>query len=442
MDGTLCNVGSLLDPTTGFLTRSDFVACLQRRVARRGAVGFGLILLNLARFDEVNDSFGPLKADELLTKAARRIEGAARDAHAIGRISGNEFAILVDRDDGFTGTIKRLQDLFSSPFMLCGRELRLGIHVGSVQGTSDLATGLDMLHLAGIALSAAKRTGPGHLCYAPEMKTAAASVFTIENDLRDALLEQGNIVPDPLRAARLFPVFQPKVDLATGRIKGVEVLCRMLADSGGVISPTLFLPIAERAGLMDALTLWLLRVTIRTLAELPKDVSAAINIPPCQLSRHEWLSLQIRDLLGDGNIAPERLELEITEHVLGSPIDDGVKALSKLGLKIWVDDFGTGEASLSRLVTLPFTGVKLDKSIVDTMQPDRPGDAERLIGAIEAIAFALSLETVAEGIEAAWQAERIESMGVDFGQGYHFAAPMELGPLQDVLETQQRSVGA
>lgn len=446
MHGTLDCSCQANDPVTGFLPRATFLSVLDARIGAEGRPLPGLVMLDIDRFNEVNDGFGPQRADELLQKAAQRIARAACVSCAVGRMSGNEFAILVDDGELVESVVGRLKDLFSRPFILSGQALHLRLHLGSVAALDDLSSGMDLLHVAGIALNACRRKGPGHVRFTPEMGREVADAFRIEADLRrtileHTILEQEHTLPDPMSALRLFPVFQPKIGLKTGALASVEVLCRWRDDTGRIVGPACFMPIADRAGLMDALTVWMLRATISALRELPESLTAAVNVAPSQLQRHEWLRLEIVQMLEESGVHPARLEVEVTENVVGLPIEAGVRAMADMGLKLWVDDFGTGEASLARLVTLPFSGVKLDKSIVDTMMVEAPGRAEDLIGAIQAIAFSLSMESVAEGIEHGWQAERIAALGVDYGQGYHFAAPLDLQALHDFIETQERKGG-
>jgi len=422
-----------VDQVTGFLDRSEFRMRLCDMLSDTGPGTVALILLDIARFNEINTAFGLSKGDELLGKVARRIRKAVPKANAFGRLSSNEFAVLIETPAETEITVAALLEIFARPIMVSGQDLRIRVHIGSAETAVPAPCDERLLTSATIALNRAKKSAQAHIRFVETPGDLATDMFRIESDLRATLIGDDPDLSDLFRGTRLFPVFQPKVDLLTGHVASVEALARWRDETGRIVGPAVFVPVAERAGLMDALGLWVMKATVSALRHLPGNMGAAVNVSPCQMKNHESFSRQLQRSLETAGVAPGRLELEITENVLGQDIEAGVNALSSLGLKLWVDDFGTGEASLARLVTLPFSGVKLDKSIVDTMAQGKPGRAERLIGAIAAIAFSQSMETVAEGVEHAWQVERLSGMSIDYGQGFFFAPPMELDELRDFL---------
>ena len=448
-------VGSLTDITaskafdtlTGLPNRLLFVENLSaaiRERSRNPEARFALLFLDLDRFKVVNDSLGHVIGDRLLEQVARRIEGSVRLSkdHVIpdkvarfglARFGGDEFGILLseikDPNDPML-VANRLLDRIRAPFKLDNREIFINVSIGIAIGDSSYCSPSDILRDADTAMYRAKSSGGGrYQVFDEAMRINAQERLELESDLSRAIQNR-----------QFVPVFQPKVELKTGKVCGFEVLLRWNHPTHGLISPSKFIPIAEETGLIVPIGTWILEEAARKLQQwqlrFPSNppLTMAVNVSVKQLLQPDFIDT-VRLVLEKTGIPPSSLSLEITESVIFIQEDRtlGVlSALKTLGVQLDVDDFGTGYSSLNRLGHYPFDGIKIDQSFVFRMGTDKR--SADVINGIVSLAKMLRLGMIAEGIENGKNAEVLESMGCTQGQGFFFSKPVGAEEMERVLE--------
>jgi diguanylate cyclase (GGDEF)-like protein/PAS domain S-box-containing protein len=387
-----------------------------------------LMMLDLDRFKQVNDTMGHPAGDELLKQVAERLCALIKDSGEVGRLGGDEFQILLpDMDDrGDLGELaKRIIQMLSQPYSLSGRRAIIGASVGIAIAPYD---GVDTDELVGavdLALYAAKAGGRGTYCfYRSELRDNAAHAATIEEDLRDAV-EKGQLLIN----------YQPLVDPADNRVKSFEALMRWEHPEKGRISPEAFIPVAEQTDLIIKLGNWALRQACTDAVNWPGDICVAVNVSAKQFMNADF-TRQVATSLKASGLAPSRLELEITESVfVGNveAVDRTFAALKKMGVRLAMDDFGTGYSSLGYLKRAPFNKIKIDQSFVRGCTES--GDTNpAIISAIVALAKALDMETVAEGVEAMDELKLVKERGADLIQGYIYSKPLTQADLLQRFE--------
>jgi diguanylate cyclase (GGDEF)-like protein len=385
------------------------------------------MLIDLDHFKEINDTLGHHAGDVLLQEVASRLSRELDGAGTVARLGGDEFGVLVaslGRPGDATVIAQRLLGHLRQPFTIEGLTLEVDASIGIA---CYPAHGEDVEQLnqrADIAMYAAKEGGRGYVMFEPQLDRYSPRRLALAGALRQAIVD-GQIV--------LY--FQPKADLETGRIIGVEALARWQHPELGLIGPTEFVPIAEQTGLIGPLTSHVLDEALRQVSEWRDEgleLSVAVN-----LSARSFLDAQLAAeiplLLERRGVEARLLELEITESML--MIDPGrakatLDRLSAIGLSLSVDDFGTGYSSLANLKRLPVHGIKIDKSFVMDMAHD-PSDAAIVRSTID-LAHNLGLRVVAEGVENRESWRRLREQGCDLAQGYHVSRPLpgeELGRL-------------
>jgi len=416
------------DPLTGLGNRTLFgqrLSELAQTAAPDAGGRFALVVLDLDDFKVVNDSLGHATGDALLVAAAERLRAVVGDGGTVARLGGDEFAVLLDSADE-TGAV-RVAELvlaqFYRDFHVLGHALRTTASVGIAAGSPD-ADATDLLRNADLAMYAAKAAGKGKLAvYRSEMFVEAQQRLDLENHLRHAVEHE-----------EMHLAYQPIVDAATGGLCTVEALLRWQHPTWGMVSPATFIPVAERSGTIVPLGAWVLRTACRDARELADQrggpVRVAVNVSARQLHAADFASV-VRSALDDSGIDPALLTLELTESLLMD--EDGystavLRELSALGVRLSIDDFGTGHSSLARLRTLPVTELKIDRAFVHEMGPD--GDCGPIITAIVAMARALGLSVVAEGVETHVQLEALQRLGCDAVQGFLVARPTPLADLR------------
>lgn len=424
---------------------------------RRDNSLLAVLSLDLSRFKLINDSLGHRIGDEVLRHIARRLGQVARGHDTVARYGGAEFVVLlseVQHPDDVSAVAQRMIDAVAQPIELEGHELRLALHVGislMPQDGDDLDT---LLRNAATALHQVAREGRNHYrFYTNELNAEAAARLSLEYALRRALGQVvGNDLSRQLRGGEaqgsaeqqkeLELHYQPKVDMVSGRITGIEALARWCHPTEGWISPQRFIPVAEETGLIQALGDWALREACTQNkrwqdAGLP-PLSVAVNLSAQQL-RQPSLESTVARILEETGLDPRYLELELTESaVMDSPdaTAETLHRLKALGLSIAVDDFGTGYSSLSHLGRFPFDTLKIDRSFVSdiTTAPDHATIAMTII----AMAASLRLTVVAEGVETETQAAYLRARGCDQLQGYLFSRPLPAAELERLLREGRR----
>lgn len=388
-----------------------------------------LLLCDLDRFKAVNDTFGHPVGDELLRQVTQRMQAAIRADDVFARLGGDEFAIILvnaESRDLADDLAPRLVGRLGDPFDIGGRSVSVGLSVGIACVPQDALTVDELMQRADLALYAAKRGGRSmHKFYEPAMSMLVDETVGLEAALRKAIDQN-----------ELHMAYQPQVDLRTRRVVGFEALARWSHPERGVISPGVFIPVAERTGLIIPLGAWALRQACQDAANWP-DVTIAVNVAPQQILVGDFVGM-VRTVLRDTGLPAERLELEITES---APLqsDDALlgifSELQAMGVRFSMDDFGTGNSALNYLQKFSFNQLKIDQSFIRRLAEWK--EAEVIVSAIVGMSSALGVETVAEGIETERQAEILQSMGCAKGQGWVFGRPAPASAAVDLLMAQQ-----
>ncbi|WP_305782714.1 putative bifunctional diguanylate cyclase/phosphodiesterase [Symbioplanes lichenis] len=403
---------ALRDPLTGLANRAGVDARLAEVVGTRSDIA--LLLLDLDDFKLVNDAYGHAAGDVVLTEFAAVLQAAVRAEDVAARIGGDEFVVLLTgiADDGEAVAAAERIAAAAAPVALGEDLIPVRVSIG-VATPSSGESPKELLRRADMAMYEAKQEGThGVRLHDPAM-----------TDQRAADAQLGEELAGAVERDELTVLYQPLVDLADGRPVGVEALVRWEHPVLGLVSPTRFIPIAERTGMIDAIGLHVLREACRQIAAWGDGLYVSVNVSPRQL--HEpGLVDHVLAALSRAGLEPSRLVLEITESAL---VDDaaGIEMLAELrrhGIRIAVDDFGTGYSSLHYLTRLPIDILKIDRSFV--AQLDGTGEGAGIAEAIVRLSRALHLTTVAEGIETTDQATELQLLGCGIGQGYLFAKPM------------------
>ncbi|HEY4559904.1 MAG TPA: GGDEF domain-containing protein, partial [Lysobacter sp.] len=425
------------DALTGLANRLAFREVLDQRLIEAGAAARGLALLfaDIDDFKRVNDTLGHEAGDEVLVQFSERIRNAVErfgGGATLSRFGGDEFVILVEGDEGgqdLRGTAALLAgvlvDELSRPLVVRERQVHLGISVGITLFPDD-ADGVTALMKNGdIAMYQAKVAGKNcYRFYSRAMDQAVERRVRLEQDLRGAW-ERGE----------LSLAYQPVFDLRANRLVGAEALLRWQHPRQGMIAPSVFIDVAEQSGLIETLGPQVLRAACRDAMRWRGDAGAdagpflSVNVSPRQLRGND-LALQVEEILADTGLAPSLLHLELTETaVIGDElrVSGLLGRLRARGVKVWLDDFGTGFSGLSHLRRVPIDGVKIDRSFIAEALRN-PGDLA-LTSAIIAMAHSLGMTVVAEGIETQGQADLLRERGCDYAQGYWLGHPMSLDDL-------------
>lgn len=411
------------DGLTGLLNRVGFLHAQDEQAAAAGACWIGLI--DLCQFADLNDGLGQDVGDQLLQAVAERLRQQLGEHCSLARIDGDVFAVAGPRR---WVNVDSLQALFAEPMPCGGHRLPTQAAIGLAEAVPGQDGGLSSLRRASIALKRAKAGGhAGHAFYQPEIEERMRERLALAHRLREAL-----------DAGVLDVWFQPKVELATGRLAGLEALARWPDPDaeGGMRSPAQFVPIAEYTGLIGRLGEFVLERACLALRTLDSDgrppLRLAVNVAMPQLRQARFVG-RVRSLLQRHGLDASRLEIEITESVaLEDPrtVRASLEALRALGATIAIDDFGTGYSSLAQLRDMPIDVLKLDRSFVHALDMhEGVAFAETILD----LAGRLGLATVAEGVETPEQAAILQRLGCVVAQGFLFARPMPLAALRDWL---------
>ena len=412
------------DLLTGLPNRSSLMLRLEEMLARTSANPFALLLLDLDRFKEVNDTFGHQAGDVLLREIGPRLRGVLRASDVLARLGGDEFALLLPETGAAAavGVAEKLLRALDEPFGVDGYEFQIGGSIGIASFPVDGLSPTDLMRRADVAMYAAKRANLGTAVYATELDVNTPAQITLYGELRRAI-EQ-----DELRLH-----FQPKVDVCTGALSGVEALVRWQHPDRGLILPDQFIPMAERTGLIRPLGNWVLEAALRQSRAWERDglaIQIAVNLGAYNLDDSN-LAQAISGLLERYTVTADRLRVEITETMLMRDPDNARRVLDELraaGVRVSIDDFGTGYSSLAYLKRLPADELKIDRSFVQHMAEDA-GDTA-IVRSVIALGHELGLVVTAEGVEDAVSLERLRAFGCDRAQGYYFARPMDADSLR------------
>jgi diguanylate cyclase (GGDEF)-like protein/PAS domain S-box-containing protein len=424
------------DRLTGINNRAFFTHLIDTRNSAPAIDGTAVLMFNIDQFRRINDSLGSGAGDALLIAVARRLAARVKPQDALSRLGGDEFAIwlqdMPDHAQALDMAEVMLGDL-SQPYSLGDVEMPVGVSVGIAAPTlGDASTGADLLRNARLALDRAKMRGGSR-----------AELFD------DALLRETNLrrqlgkdLTNAERLGQIFFEYQPVVALdqdGTSRVAGFEALMRWRHPELGLIPPMRFIPLAEEAGLIGPLGLFAIECAAKEserwaqLGLVDESFSMAVNLSTRQISDRAGI-MRLHKLLDRLILPPGRLKLEITESVLMSDPESMVVTLDELrrrGVELSLDDFGTGYSSLSYLHRFPLDTLKIDRSFVTRMC--RAPEAFRLVRSIIELGHDLGLDVVAEGVEAADEAERLRELGCDFAQGYFYSRPVSADAAEALL---------
>jgi diguanylate cyclase (GGDEF)-like protein len=437
MDEELASRGEQLafmathDQLTGLPNRTLLLDRIEQMLgrSRRNQIPVAVLHVNLDNFTAVNDSLGHSAGDELLRAIAARLDGLVRDTDALGRLGGDEFVVIAEEasaDGGAELIAERLQEALKTPFVVAGSELTITASIGVATGLRPHAE--DLLGDAEIAAHRAKLEGKDScVVFQSGMQDVVQRQVALEKDLRFAI-----------DAEEFFLVYQPTLDLRWMVPTGVEALIRWRSPSRGLVQPNDFIPVLEETGMIVTVGKWVLEQACRQGAawrEAGHPISVAVNVSARQLDSDEFIGV-VESTLAATALDPRALTLEITETALMRNADETarrLRAIKQLGVRIAIDDFGTGYSSLSHLQRFPVDALKIDRSFLSQLTENPEG--ETLIRTLVQLGKALSIETLAEGIERRGELALLQEENCDSGQGYLFARPLDVEDAAEFLRS-------
>jgi len=434
LDGNLKRIHRLayVDLVTELPNRERFRKETERvsRKAMEENTSGAVLFLDLDRFKRVNDSLGIGEGDRMLEMVARRLSEVTRgcdiayntleEPSLVARLGGDEFTVLLPKVEGQEDAARvanKLVDAIRLPFEISGHQVHLGVSVGVAVFPQDGSDPETLMRHADLAMAHAKRAGgsAAHF-FEPTMNQSAFERLVLENELRDAVVKNQLIVH-----------YQPKVLMSNSAVAGAEALVRWQHPTAGLLAPGAFIEAAEECGLIGEIGDWVLRAACKEAArwrERGYEIPVAVNVSAMQFER-EGFSDSVIEALEDADLPPNLLELELTESIAMENPERVIKQVQPLrdrGVSFAIDDFGTGHSSLAYLTRMPFDVFKIDQSFVRDMTTDH--HSRIVIETILAMAKALKLKTVAEGVETVEQLNMLRAQGATIAQGFYFGRPM------------------
>ncbi|WP_156840514.1 putative bifunctional diguanylate cyclase/phosphodiesterase [Novosphingobium aquimarinum] len=431
------------DPMTGFLNRRSLDGSVERAIerAREDNQCVAMLMLDLDNFKQVNDTNGHQTGDELLRESARRIAEVAPPGAILARIGGDEFALAFpfssDRLDLVERIASRLVDRIAQTTQ-CGPTL-IDVTASVGIARSDLAKmggklkndTQGLLEMADIAMYHAKRAGRNRYCwFEGSMADEIRFRFAMESGIR-AGVPRGEFVP----------YYEQQIDLQTGELTGFEMLARWNSPEFGIVSPEIFIPIAEEIGTIADLSESVIAQALDDAREWDPSLTLAVNVSPVQL-RDPWFAQKLLRLMTAKNFPPDRLEIEITESCLLENVAQVralISSLKNQGITVSLDDFGTGYSSLAQLRSLPFDRIKIDRSFVSNVTESE--DSAAIVHAIAMLGQGLRLPITAEGIENSEVLEHLRAYGPLKGQGFFYGRPCPAADISEMLRARGRVTG-
>jgi diguanylate cyclase (GGDEF)-like protein/PAS domain S-box-containing protein len=409
---------ALHDALTGLPNRSLFGDRLRQALlaARRNQKMFGVLLLDLDRFKDINDALGHDRGDSLLQEVTARLRGVLRATDTIARLGGDEFAVLTTdakHPDDVVATARKILAALEGPFAIADQMVETSASIGTAMYPLHGDDPSTLLRRADVAMYVAKRSGGGYAVYAPEQEAQTLRRSGLAGELRRSI-PQGELVLH----------YQPQVTLATGAIHSVEALVRWNHPREGLMPPDRFIPMAEETGIIHPLTAWVIDSALAQLCkwlEEGLDVSVSVNVSPRNIEDHS-LEEMVARALGTFKVEPQRLTLEITEGVaMAAAAGKALHRLNEMGVRLALDDFGTGYSSLLYLMRLPVNEIKIDRSFVSALASDP--DSGAIVRSAVGLGHNLGLRVVAEGLQdRAAEAVLVEA-GCDAAQGFLVGRP-------------------
>lgn len=406
------------DALSGLPNRSHFHALLDTTLqdGLENGTSTAVVYIDLDHFKDINDTLGHSAGDKVIVAVAQRLQRVLPAPGIVARISGDEFAMVIpacEDEDWLDHILDQVQDEIAQPIKIGSRELHASLSMGAAMAPRDGVEPDDLLRKADIALYDAKENGRNRRSFfEPTMEDHVQSKDKMSRELRLALKN------DELDLA-----FQPQSDTAAERIVSVEALARWTKEDGTIVSPAQFIPVAEETGLINDLGLWVLNKACAKAHDWP-NIVMSVNVSPNQF-KHPRFVEKVMAILAENSLPPHRLEIEVTETVFAGRNDTVLKALRRLknlGVKVALDDFGSGYSSLSYLRRFPFDTLKIDRDFVSDMNGN--AEAEAILVSIIQLGKALGMTIVAEGIETVDQIRFLQEHGCHRMQGYYISRPL------------------
>ena len=408
---------SLHDPLTGLGNRELFRRAAERAVERSGEPG-ALVLVDLDRFKEVNDTFGHHAGDELLQVVARRLRDSLRTDDVVARLGGDEFGILLPGESDRVATVEllgRVRDAVAEEMTIDDVTLTVDASFGVCFFPADADTVEDLLKNADAAMYHGKHGPTGVVVYEESAARPATDSLVLQRELRSAITD-----------GQLLLRYQPKLHLSTGEVSCVEALARWDHPTRGLLPPVDFVPLAERSDLIEPLTRWVLRQALTDCARWAasgQPWAVAVNVSARNLASLDFVDT-VRDALAAADLPPSRLYLEITETAVAfdaGQVRDVVEALADLGVAVSVDDFGVGYTGLSQLRAMSIREIKIDRAFIAHLEDSQQDRA--IVASVIDLAHGLGCTVTAEGVETQEVADWLADAGCDHGQGYLWLRP-------------------
>ncbi len=424
---------ALFDSLTGLANRHSMTQRLSNTLSafKSSQRSCALMMIDLDRFKQVNDTLGHPAGDALLKQVAERLHGVIGKQGEIGRLGGDEFQVIIpDCDDrGKLGELaKRIIALISQPYSIDSSRCMIGASIGIAVAPFDGADCEELVSNADLALYAAKGGGRGQFrFFSIELQNNAEKRKVLEEGLRDALAD-----------GQIRLAYQPVVNAHSNQVVGLEALMRWEHPDFGELPPSMFIPLAEESELIVALGEWALRHACHQVAEWPGGVSVSVNIATAQFARNGFVA-SVAQALAEAELEPYRLELEFPEGVFACDevlLEETFAQLKQLGVKLSLDNFGAGDSPLANLRSAPFDKIKIDRTVIQDITNPRSRSAA-IAASIVTLAKKLGMETTAEGIEARDELTMMIELGIDQIQGFIYASPCSGEQVTDALATGQ-----
>jgi diguanylate cyclase len=413
---------AVTDDLTGLGNRRHLLARLDRSIAdaERDGDELALLLIDLDGFKELNDTLGHHAGDEVLRQIGPRLSEVLREGDTLARLGGDEFAVVLHPGDEAAASAAglRLRSALERSFRVGGIRVHIDASVGIAMFPEHARDGLGLLQRADVAMYEAKRTRTGHEVYLPSRDRHSRERIELLGELRDALA-----------AGELVLHYQPKAEIATGTVRGVEALVRWAHPRRGLLAPQEFLPLAEQSGLGRALTAFVIDRALADMAECGLDLTVAVNLGPADLL-DLGLPSEVDRLLRRRRFAPEQLRLEVSEDVVMADPDRTLEVLGglrEIGVATALDDFGAGHASLGHLKALRVDELKIDRSFVMRLPHDERDQA--IVHATVELGRRLGMRVVAEGVETAETWDALAGLSCDEAQGFYLGRAMPVHAL-------------
>lgn len=425
------------DPLTGCLNRRSLEPAIEALIADAWChdEAVALLMLDLDKFKRANDLHGHQTGDAVLVATAMRLRAVLPHDAVIARIGGDEFTCALRFDPAEPGAIatlaRRINQAVAEPIALAGCTVDISTSIGVARsdgpaiphGADASAVAAQLLHHADLAMYHAKSHGRDRHCwFDPAMESALRFRAELESGIREGLA-RGEFVP----------FYEKQIDLDSGRLTGFEMLARWHSPRHGLVSPEVFIPVAEEIGVIAEMSEGLIRQALADARTWAPELSLSVNISPLQL-RDPWFAQRLLKMLVEANFPPHRLEVEITETALHENLPmvrSMVASLKNQGIRVSLDDFGTGYSSIAQLRTLPFDAIKIDRSFVTSL--DSCKDSATIVSAITSLGQGLALPLIAEGIETAAVLDELRKLGSFRGQGYLYGQPEDARHVAAIL---------